>query len=139
MIEKMISLLFLIGSLTYLYWAQEFTFGTLGSPKSGFLPNLAGFTAFLLSLLLIFRQFRLKKTKNKEAVDWTKFLFILIGLVFYLMILNIVGYFVATFIFLFYLFKAADTSGWGFPLVVSFCSSAAFHLLFTYYLKVALP
>ncbi|MCC5465890.1 tripartite tricarboxylate transporter TctB family protein [Pelosinus baikalensis] len=139
MIEKIISLLFLIGSLTYLYWAQEFTFGTLGSPKSGFLPNLAGVTALLLSLLLMFRQFRLKKTNNKEAVDWTKFLFILIGLAFYLMILTIVGYFVATFIFLFYLFKVADTSGWRVPLAISFCGSAAFHLLFTYYLKVALP
>lgn len=139
MLEKMISLLFLIGSLTYLYWAQEFTFGTLGSPKSGFLPNLAGILALILSITVIFRQFQYKKSANKDAVDWTKFLFILIGLVFYLMILSIIGYFVATFIFLFYLFKVADTAGWRFPLVVSFCSSAAFHLLFTYYLKVALP
>ncbi len=139
MIEKIISLLFLIGSLTYLYWAQEFTFGALNSPKSGFLPNLAGITALLLSSLLIFRQFRFKKTTNKEAVNWTKFLFILIGLIFYLMILTIVGYFVASFLFLFYLFKVADTSGWRVPLAISFCGSAAFYLLFSYYLKVALP
>ncbi|EIW16295.1 MULTISPECIES: tripartite tricarboxylate transporter TctB family protein [Pelosinus] len=139
MIEKIISLLFLISSLTYLYWAQEFTFGTLSSPKSGFLPNLAGVTALLLSLLLIFRQFQSKKTTNKEAVNWIKFLFILIGLMFYLMILTIVGYFVATFLFLFYLFKLADTSGWRVPLAISFCASSAFHLLFTYYLRVALP
>lgn len=139
MTEKIITLLFSLGSITYLFWAQELTFGTLGSPKSGFLPNLAGTTAFLLSLALFCGQLQSKRTDEQEKVDWTKFLFIIIGLVFYILILKIVGYFTATFIFLFYLFKVADTSGWISPLLISFGSSATFYLLFAYYLKVTLP
>lgn len=139
MTERMILLLFLFGSLSYLHWAQEFTFGTLSSPKSGFLPALAGMIALCLSLILLFSHFRTKNIKQQDRVDWTKFLFLIIGLLFYIMILNIVGYFIATFIFLAYLFKIADTAGWFSPLSISFCSSAIFYLLFAYYLKVTLP
>ena len=139
MTEKIITLLFFLGSLTYLSWAQELTFGTLGSPKSGFLPTLAGTIALLLSLTLFCSPLQSKSTNEQEKVDWTKFIFIIIGLLFYILILKIIGYFAATFIFLFYLLKVADTSGWIFPLIISLGSSATFYLLFAYYLKVTLP
>lgn len=139
MTEKIITLLFFLGSITYLSWAQELTFGTLGSPKSGFLPTLAGIMAFLLSLALFCSPLQSKSNEKAEEVDWSKFIFIIIGLLFYILILKIVGYFAATFIFLFYLLKVADTSGWFFPLLISFGSSATFYLLFAYYLKVTLP
>jgi putative tricarboxylic transport membrane protein len=139
MTEKIIIFLFLLGSIAYLFWAQELTFGNLGSPKSGFLPTLAGTAALLLSLFLFYSRLQSKKANEQEKVDWTKFLFIIIGLLFYIMILKYIGYFAATFIFLFYLLKVTDTSGWIFPLLISFSSSAIFYLLFAYYLKVTLP
>jgi putative tricarboxylic transport membrane protein len=139
MTEKIIIFLFLLGSTVYLFWTQELTFGTLVAPKSGFLPTLAGVSALLLSLILFYKQLQAKKTNNPEKVDWTKFLFIIIGLLFYIMILKLIGYFAATFIFLLYLLKVTDTSGWIFPLFISFSSSAIFYLLFAYYLKVTLP
>lgn len=139
MSEKIITLLFFLGSITYLSWAQELTFGTLGSPKSGFLPTLAGTISLLLSLALYCIPVQSKSTNEQEEVDWTKFIFIIIGLLFYILILKIIGYFAATFIFLFYLLKVSDTSGWIFPLLISFGSSVTFYLLFAYYLKVTLP
>lgn len=139
MIEKIITLLFLLGSSAYLYSAQQLAFGTLSAPKSGFLPHLAGSAAVLLSLLLLVKQVRSKDTAKCEKVDWTKFIFIIIGLVFYITILSSIGYLTSTFILLFYLLKVTDTSGWVNPLLIAIISSAACYLVFGRYLAVPLP
>lgn len=139
MIEKIITLLFLLGSSLYLFFAQHLTFGTLGSPKSGFLPNLAGSVAVLLSLVLVFKQIGSKETTSNEKVDWTKFIFIIIGFVFYITSLSNIGYLPATFIFLFYLLKVTDTSGWRNPLLIAVVSSFMCYLVFERYLAVPLP
>jgi len=139
MAEKIITLFFLLGSIVYLFFAQQFTFGTLGSPKSGFLPSLAGITALLLSLTLLYKQLRSNQTSVLDKVNWTKFIFIIIGLLFYITFLNMIGYFAATFILLFYLFKVADTAGWRMPLLISFSSATIFYFIFANYLSVTLP
>lgn len=139
MIEKLITLSLFWGSTTYLFFANQLTFGTLKLPKSGFLPILVGITAVIVSLLLLLNQFQSRKNSIQDKVDWTKFIFLIIGLLFYIIIFNILGYFTATFIFLFYLFKIADTSGWIIPFMMAAASSTLFHLIFKYYLAVTLP
>ena len=138
MIERILSLFFLFGSIFYLSEAQQLTFGTIGSPKSGFLPLIASIIAVLLALTLIINQLGRKKHIKQDKVDWTKFLFVTIGLLFYILVLNIIGYFSATFIFLFYLFKVADTEGWTLPLTIATGGSTIFFLTFRY-LAVTLP
>ena len=139
MTEKIITLFLLLGSTVYLYLARQLTFGTLQSPRSGFLPTLAGVTAVLVALVLLFNQWQSKKPTKKSNVDWTKFIFIFIGLLFYITIFNVIGYFAATFIFLFYFFKISDTAGWILPFIMATGSSTVFYLLFKYYLAVPLP
>lgn len=139
MAEKIITAFFLAVSIVYLYFAKQLTFGTLQSPRSGFLPMLAGMIAVIVALLLLWRQLRSKKTNALHPVDWTKFIFILIGVLFYITVFNIIGYFAATFIFLFYLFKIADTAGWLLPFILAASSSSIFYLVFKYYLAVTLP
>ena len=123
----------------YLYLTQDLTFGTLGSPKSGFLPLLAALLAIIVTLVLIFKQRQQQKITDQPHVDWTKFIFIIIGLVFYISLFNIIGYFVATFIFLFYFFKIADTTGWLLPALLAATSATIFILIFKYYLTIPLP
>ncbi|HWR42229.1 tripartite tricarboxylate transporter TctB family protein [Sporomusa sp.] len=139
MAERIITMSFLLGSIIYLFGAQQLTFGTVESPKSGFLPHLAGLVGIALSLVLLIIQLRTKKTIVKDTVDWTKFLFVIIGLLVYITILNTIGYLAAAFIFLLYLFKVADTGGWIFPVAMAACSSAVFYLVFGHYLAVTLP
>lgn len=142
MADKLLSLSVMLGSLVYLVEAEQLTFGSLQSPKSGFLPMLAGGAALLLSLIILIRQFRSGKAGQKtepEPVDWTKFIFVVIGLLFYITILTNIGYFAATQILLFYLFKVADTSGWLRPLLLASTGSIAFYLLFARYLAIPLP
>jgi len=139
MTEKIITLFLLLGSIAYLFFAQQLTFGIPMSPKSGFLPILAGFTAVAIALLLVVNQWHTKKALILKSVDWTKFIFVIIGLLFYITLFNIIGYFAATFILLFYLFKVADTTGWVVPFMGAASSSTVFFLIFKYYLAVTLP
>lgn len=137
--EKILTFFFLLISSSYLYFAKQLTFGNLQSPRSGFLPILVGIAAIIISCFLLFKQRDKKQSTTENSVDWTKFIFILIGFIFYITLFHIIGYFFTTFIVLFYLFKIADMSGWILPLSVAFGSSASFYLLFKYYLAVALP
>lgn len=139
MTEKIVTCFFLLGSSVYLYFAGQLTFGTLASPRSGFLPILVGITATVVSLFLAFRQFQTKESAASSHVDLTKFTFILIGLIFYITVFNIIGYLSATCILLFYLFKIADMAGWFLPFTLAAASSSAFYFLFKYYLAVTLP
>ena len=140
MAERIVILCFLLGSSIYLFGAQQLTFGTIDSPKSGFLPNLAGLVSIVLAVvLLIINRQSLRKPVKPDMVDWTKFLFVIIGLIAYITVLNIIGYLAAAFIFLLYLFKVADTGGWLLPIAMAGSSSIIFYLIFGHYLAVTLP
>jgi len=137
--ERILTLFFLLVNCTYLLYALQLTSGNLQSPKSGFLPLLTAVTALILILLIIIRQRSLKILSIAKNVDWTKFLFIIIGLFFYIIILDVIGYFAATFILLLYLFKIGDIMGWLLPFTLTVTSATLFYLLFNYYLAVPLP
>lgn len=139
MAERIITMSFLLGSIIYLLGAQQLTFGTFESPKSGFLPHLAGLVAIALALALLVKQLHTTTMLKPDMVEWTKFLFVIIGLLVYLTILNTIGYLAAAFIFLVYLFKVADTGGWIVPIAMAAGSSAVFYLVFAHYLAVTLP
>ena len=139
MAERFVTLLIVLCSTIYLLEARSLTFGSLASPKSGFVPILAGTVTLSISLWLLAKQIFSSKRSTPERIDWTKFIFIIIGFLFYTMILDNIGYFPATGLLLFYLFKVPDTQGWIFPLVLASGCSLAFYLLFANYLAIPLP
>jgi putative tricarboxylic transport membrane protein len=139
MSEKTVSLFLFSGILSYLFFANQLAFGTFISPKSGFLPILAGTLGLILTLLLLLSQWRTEKTTQQPEMDWTRFIFIIIGLIFYVTMLNMIGYLAATFIFLLYLFKISDTPQWLLPLTIAASTALTFYLLFDRFLAVTLP
>lgn len=139
MAERFVTLLILFCSILYLVEAQQLTFGSLAAPKSGFIPTLAGILALMLSLWLLARQLWSAREAIPDKIDWTRFIFIVIGFLFYITFLQSIGYFTATAILLFYLFKVNDTPGWLFPLLLAAGCSFGFYLLFVSYLAIPLP
>ena len=140
MAEKLLTTLFLLASIFYLSCARHFTFGTLQSPQSGFLPTIVAYFAIIVSCILLGKQFYNKRSENAPPVAWKKFISTLIGLIFYISVFKSLGYFAATFIFLFYLFKiTSKQSNWWIPLLIALISALGFNLIFKYYLAVALP
>jgi putative tricarboxylic transport membrane protein len=139
MAGKVMAVLFLILSLSYLFFARELSFGTLGAPKAGFLATLAGMMATGLSLIIVFKEMLQRKEDKADGSNVRKVIFVTIGLLYYLVILGVVGYLAATFMIMLYLLKVTDTVGWSVPLCLSAGISLGCYLLFKQYLGIFLP
>lgn len=130
MLEKGVTLFFLFTSMLYFVLAHSLKFGTITAPKSGFLPVLAGSAAVLLSFLLVVRRTSTVESPKSSKTSWHKFLLVLLGLFLYIMLLNVVHYFWASFIILVYFFKVTDTAGWFLPIAVAAGVSFACYIIF---------
>lgn len=139
MTEKAVSLFFMFISAAYLYFASDLSFGKLSAPKAGFLPTLAGVCACFISMVIIIRHFLPHHSEDASPVNGRKLIFATIGLICYLVILSVAGYFLATFITLLYLFKVTETTGWKQPLVISVGMAAGCYFIFKQYLGIYLP
>lgn len=139
MTEKIMSGFFLVISSLYLFFASDLSFGKLSAPKAGFLPILAGVCACFISLAIIIKSILSNKTQSMPSFNARKLIFATIGLICYLVILSVAGYFFATFIAMLYLFKVTETDGWIRPFMISIGISAGFYLIFKQYLGIYLP
>lgn len=133
MMENLITVFLFLLTLIYLYCTQSsLPFGTIQNPLSGFFPLIVGiFTLIVNSLLLSAKIFAKTKTLF-TPIDWTKFIFIIIGVIFYVTIFDFLGYFLSTFILLFYLFKIIDSNT---GLLRSFTLSSSSSIFFYFFIK----
>ncbi len=139
MTEKAISIFFLLFSSIYIFFAGKLSFGAFAAPKAGFLPILSGIAALILSLVVTISEMLQEKIEETDAINWRKFVFVVIGLIMYLILLEITGYKIATFIIMFYLLKVSNTSGWIYPCTISAGSAIGFYLVFERCLGTNLP
>lgn len=138
-VRKAVAGIIFVISFIYLYTAMQLEFGSLKSPQAGFMPILIGISMVMLSCI---RLVQLLLSNNKEAwkaVNWYKFIFILVGIAFAIVTLNEIGYWVATLILLFYLFKIGNMDGIVKPLLLAAISSSTMYGVFYYYFAVWLP
>lgn len=139
MTEKAVTCFFLAGIFIYLFLAKELSFGLIAAPKAGFLPILAGVTASILIIAVMIRHFFAKRQMDSSGINWRKFLLVSVGLIFYIIFLQVVGYIAATFIIMFYLFKVTDTAGWFKPGLLSTVVAVSFFIVFVKILGITLP
>ncbi|WP_094606497.1 hypothetical protein SPSIL_046090 [Sporomusa silvacetica DSM 10669] len=143
MTEKLIAIFFLVLSVIYTYDAFSLSFGIIMAPKAGFMPVIAGSIAIMLALVLtISASFRkgCKETGNANADgNGRKLIFLIIGILVYLIIFHFLGYRAATFISLFYLLKVTETAGWVYPCFFSAGIAVSFYFLFSELLGSNLP
>lgn len=139
MTEKAVTCFIMAGIFIYLFFAKELSFGLIAAPKAGFLPILAGVTASILVIAIMSRQLFTKRQMDATRINWRKFLLVSIGLIFYIIFLQVVGYIAATFIIMFYLFKVTDTAGWFIPGLLSTVVAVSFFIVFVKLLGITLP
>lgn len=135
MMEKAVSLFFLLFSILYFIMAHQLSFGTIHAPKAGFLPVLAGLAAIVLAAVLTFT----RASTPTKFNNWRKLLLVLIGLLSYTVLLPLTGYPVTTFFVVFYLLKVTDTAGWLSPFLIALCTALIFTGLFAEILNINLP
>jgi putative tricarboxylic transport membrane protein len=110
------------------------------------MPFLSGSFLILFGLILavstISKGLEKEKTKGKEAwmnVNWKSFLFTLLALFVYALLLEPLGFYITTFMFLFFLFKLTEPKRWLMPIVFSGISVILSYLIFSIWLKVQFP
>lgn len=139
MLEKLVTLGFLIFSCIFTAEAHEYLFGTFKSPQSGFLPTIAGWVAITLATFLLVGQLLQKHIISTGEINWRKCIYAMGGLFLYIMLLNITGYIIATFVALLFWIKVAETEGWAKPYFISSGTALILYAVFVKFLGVNFP
>jgi putative tricarboxylic transport membrane protein len=117
--------------------------GKLNNPGPGFLPFVVGGFLILLSLGVIFGGSHIKQLESKPSLFKGRrsgvALSVLVSLTAYSLVLDILGFVLATFLLLTFLFSISEKQTLKVVLGASMLATAFAYLLFGYFLKVTLP
>lgn len=140
--EKLVNLaLFLLSAFYLSYSLTHYQLGSIRLPKEGFMPLIVGVAATLISAFLTVQSFLDKGDAQnvKFNISWKKFFLLVAFSLLYALLLNFLGYLIASFLFLLAVLKIAGVEGWKKPLIISLVASVAFWLIFKIALGVMLP
>lgn len=145
----------LIGSLFWTVVGGFFCVGALeyrlfkgGIPGAGFLPFMAGIILIALSLVVLISALRVRRSDvRKESGDtffphpnsWKKVSVALGALLAYWIVLEHLGFLIATFFFLVFLLRFIEPQKWPLTLSTAFLATTFCYALFNLWLKVQLP
>lgn len=116
--------------------------GGISKPGSGFVPFLSGALMAVSGLILIFTR-RSKEEVKSEKIwvkeNWKKVFCAILAMLGYVILLDLLGFVVTTFIFLFFLFKLTEPKKWVMPLVYSGSAVVLSYLIFSVWLQSEFP
>lgn len=116
--------------------------GGLHTPGPGFLPFYAAILLGVLALISLIQT--LKKTEGPATgiwggVRWFKLVFMLASLFIYVLLLNLLGFVLATFLLLLVLFRVIEPYGWKMVLISSLLTITGTYFFFVVLLESRLP
>jgi hypothetical protein len=138
------ALLFLVGLFAAIE-AHKLGIGELRRPGAGFFPFYLALVISLLSVALIRQSLRrgttgrLSPQSTTQAPHIGKVVMTLLALAFYVFALEWLGYILATFALMLFLFKAVDPLPWAAAIGGSLSTSLLSYVLFKVWLQVSLP
>ena len=139
--EKLVNGGLFLLSILYTYFARGYSFGSPTAPKGGFLPQLVGYCAIVISGYLLVRSLMGKGDAQnvKLRCDYKRLGLLVLSMVVYILIFKPVGYLISTAALLYAAMKIGRVKGWKIPAVVSVLTSVFFFLIFKVFLAVPLP
>jgi putative tricarboxylic transport membrane protein len=139
--EKIVNGFLFLLSIFYCVSANSYSFGTPVAPKSGFLPQIIGYSATLISGYLFIRSLLGKGDSAgvRMKCDFKSLGCLVALMIAYILIFKPLGYLISTFILLFVSMKIGKVKGWKTPVLVSVLTSGAFYMIFKVFLSVPLP
>jgi putative tricarboxylic transport membrane protein len=126
------------------YESSKLVIGTISKPEPGFFPFWLGISLVLVSscLLIQFTRSRAASVPSDrlwQGLRWEKILFSLVALLLYAFFLEALGYMIATFLLMLFLFLVIGSRGWVVSLFGSIITSLLTYGLFKIWLQVQLP
>jgi len=144
--EIIVSLILILLSSLFCFFSLKLGMGSIKDPGSGFIPFLTGCSLIALSLfVMLFEGKATRKAGSKPRLfKRTDFglapsLLVLISLLIYVLILDILGFVLSTFLFLTFLFNISEKRNWKIALGASICITTSAYLVFDYLLEIAFP
>ena len=139
--EKLVNGGLFLLSILYTYFARGYSFGSPTAPKVGFLPQLVGYCAIVISGYLLVRSLMGKGDAQnvKLRCDYKRLGLLVLSMVVYILIFKPVGYLISTAALLYAAMTIGRVKGWKIPAVVSVLASVFFFLIFKVFLAVPLP
>ena len=124
--------------------------GKIRHPGAGFLPFLSGALLALLGLSLALSNLSKRSAQNERARGqkiweigyWEGYglpLLVLLALLGYILVLNVLGFLLTTFLWLFFLFKLGDPKRWLMPFIAAISTVIISYLVFGVWLQLQLP
>jgi len=121
--------------------------GSFHRPGPGFMPFLSGASMMLFGVILMVSTLRRADNEKGETKDtklWTKqnwmgFCLTLLALFGYALLMDFLGFYTTTFLFLFFLFKLTEPKKWLMPLVLAGASAVLSYLIFSVWLMSQFP
>lgn len=123
--------------------ARKLDMGRIVKPGPGFFPFWLGMALIIVSLALIIQSTRGKADAPTQGLwkglRWEKILYTLAALLLYSFLLESLGYILATFLLLLFLFRAIESQRWPVVISGSVVTSLFTYALFKLWLQVQLP
>ncbi|HET9916860.1 MAG TPA: tripartite tricarboxylate transporter TctB family protein [Candidatus Binatia bacterium] len=126
-----------------LFESRQLGFGSVRVPQTGFFPRVLGILLLLLALADLFRALRQAEpalfTEKITGVGWIRLGATLATMLGFAVVLERVGFLVATFFLMVLLLRAIEAPRWPKVLLVALVTSVLSYGLFAWLLGVPLP
>jgi putative tricarboxylic transport membrane protein len=138
-------LLCLLIGLGFVMGGVKMGLGPVSAPGAGFFPTVIGgiFSALSVALLITTALGKTRAGEKrrfwKEKKSWVKISLVLLSLIFFMFLLEFLGYIITTIIFVFFLLKFVGKKGWRISIVMAVLVSLGSYALFKMALGVSLP
>ncbi len=117
--------------------------GRMSAPGPGLIPFATGGLIIILSLGVIVET----HLRSKDEVEVKLFrgkrmgviISVFLSLFLYILLLNLIGFYISTFLLLLFLFKISEKQSWGFAIGASLLTTIFTFLLFDYLLNLSFP
>lgn len=139
--EKIVNGFLLLLSLFYTICARGYSFGTPTAPKTGFLPQLVGYIAVVVSAYLFVLSLAGKGDAKdvKLNCDYKRLGLLILSMILYIVLFDTLGYLICTVLLLIAAMKIGRVKGWKVPLIVALVTAVFFYAVFKMFLSVPLP
>ena len=130
--DRIASIVFLILSCLVMIESVSLKLGDIHEPGPGFMPFFLGLSLAGLSVLSLF----FPDSRQKGAAFWNSWrrgrstFYVFVGLIGYLLFFRILGFYIDTFLLMFFLQKVSGEKGFKRPLLVSLLTMGITYLLF---------
>ena len=126
-----------------LFESTRLRIGSFRVPQTGFFPRVLGFLLVLLTLIELLRALRQPESANASAKiaseGWFRIGAILATMIGFALVLERLGFLLATFILMVLLLRAIEAPRWSKVIIVALVTSLLSYGLFAWLLGVPLP